>query len=416
MRVHPVGVVVWGLGLWAALALPLVNVAPNRLVSGEGVGLWAVLHAAWAPPWLTLWLCLGFGLVVLLAGVRFEGCRELGQGLGSGATRVLLRLAAVARPIVLMMALLAALLALAGQHAAFVAQTQSPWARTSLGSGFWVLMLALWLTVVDTLNRLNLKAVWQALVWAMVVAAVLVVPMSGWADQLSLLRELANRSDTFAAAVLRHLQLVAFTLVPTLSLGLPLGWALHHARGGQAWLMPVLNVIQTIPSIALYGLLMVPLAWLASTWPVLAAWGISGIGLAPAVVALTLYSLLPVVRSTLAGLGQVPSEVREAAQAMGMAPWQVFWHAELPLAAPLILAGVRTATVQTVGLAAVAALIGAGGLGTIMFDGLFGSAQDVVLLGVLPIMGLALVIDLLFKGLANGLAMRQTTGTVGAAA
>jgi osmoprotectant transport system permease protein len=119
------------------------------------------------------------------------------------------------------------------------------------------------------------------------------------------------------------------------------------------------------------------------------------------VVALTLYSLLPVVRSTQAGLAQVSAAVREAGLGMGMSPWRIFWRAELPLAAPVILAGVRTATIQTVGLAAVAALIGAGGLGAIMFDGLFGSGQDLVLLGVLPIMGLAVLLDVGFKVLAR---------------
>jgi osmoprotectant transport system permease protein len=130
---------------------------------------------------------------------------------------------------------------------------------------------------------------------------------------------------------------------------------------------------------------------------------VNGIGLAPAVVALTLYSLLPVVRGTQAGLAQVPTSVLDAARGMGMQTAQILWWVQLPLAAPVILAGVRTAAIQTVGLAAVAALIGAGGLGAIMFDGLFGSAQDLVLLGVLPIVGLALLLDLGFKGLAEWL-------------
>jgi osmoprotectant transport system permease protein len=123
--------------------------------------------------------------------------------------------------------------------------------------------------------------------------------------------------------------------------------------------------------------------------------------MAPAVLALTLYSLLPVVRGTQAGLAQVPAAVLDAARGMGMSAGQIFWSAQLPLAAPVILVGVRTATIQAVGLAAVAALIGAGGLGAIMFDGLFGSAQDLVLLGVLPIVGLALLLDLIFAMLAR---------------
>jgi osmoprotectant transport system permease protein len=159
---------------------------------------------------------------------------------------------------------------------------------------------------------------------------------------------------------------------------------------------PVLNLIQTIPSIALFGLFMAPLAWLAASYPPLARAGISGVGLAPAVLALVLYSLLPVVRSGLAGLEQVPNATRSAARAMGMSGWQVFRMVELPLALPMVLPGLRTAVVQAIGLTAVTALIGAGGLGTLMFDGLFSAANELVLLGVLPIVLLAALADALF--------------------
>ncbi len=217
------------------------------------------------------------------------------------------------------------------------------------------------------------------------------------------MKEFANHADNFAGIVWRHVQIVLLVLLPTVGLGLPLGWLVHRSVRWQRWLLALLNIIQTIPSIALFGLLMVPLAWLAGAWPALAGWGISGIGLAPAVLALTLYSLLPVVRATQAGLNQVPAAVLQAAQGMGMRSAQILWQVQWPLAAPVILAGLRTAAVQTVGLAAVAALIGAGGLGTLMFDGLFGSAQDLVLLGVLPIVALGLLLDLGFGALAESL-------------
>jgi osmoprotectant transport system permease protein len=159
----------------------------------------------------------------------------------------------------------------------------------------------------------------------------------------------------------------------------------------------VLNVIQTIPSIALFGLLMAPLAMLAASYPAVAQAGISGVGLAPGVIALVLYSLLPVVRGTLAGLDQVPSAVVNAAQGMGMSPLQLAWRVQLPLSLPVLLSGVRSATIAAVGMATITALIGAGGLGAIMFEGLFSSAQDLVLLGVVPIVALAVLTDALFK-------------------
>jgi len=142
---------------------------------------------------------------------------------------------------------------------------------------------------------------------------------------------------------------------------------------------------------------MAPLSLLAASLPALGRAGISGVGLAPAVIALTLYGLLPVVRSVLAGLQQVSRSMRSAAAALGLTPVQVLIHIELPLALPVLMGGIRTAAVASVGLAAVTALIGAGGLGSIMFEGLFSNAQDLVLLGVLPIVALGMLVDALFK-------------------
>lgn len=116
-----------------------------------------------------------------------------------------------------------------------------------------------------------------------------------------------------------------------------------------------------------------------------------------------LYALLPIVRSALAGLEQVPAAAVTAARAMGMSPWQVLWHVELPLALPVLLIGLRTAVVQTIGLAAVTALVGAGGLGSIMFDGLFSAANELVMLGVIPIVLLAVLADTFFKAIGTTL-------------
>ncbi|MBV8046877.1 MAG: ABC transporter permease, partial [Paludibacterium sp.] len=169
----------------------------------------------------------------------------------------------------------------------------------------------------------------------------------------------------------------------------------------QGALFAVLNLIQTLPSIALFGLLVAPLAWLGEHVPGL---GIAGIGMAPGILALTLYSLLPMTRGTLAGLQQVPAAAVDAARGMGMGSWQILWQVELPLALPVFLTGLRITAVQAVGLAEVAALIGAGGFGAIMFQGLLGSAIDLVLLGVIPVVALAIAVDLLFKLIIAGVA------------
>jgi osmoprotectant transport system permease protein len=386
------------LGLSAAIGLPLVNVAPNRLVSGVGMSFWQVWQTLAAPQAeadqaanpplgsmsLALLLLFALGLSVAMALSRAGKRPRWTAGLLLAG----------------LCSLVPGLLLLCGAYATQVAVTQSAIARTSLGSAYWVLNLLLWMGLTHCLQQVHAGLVMRSAVWVSLILSLVGLLAWGGCDQLSVMKEFANHADTFAGSVLRHVQIVACTLLPTLCLGLPLGWATHRSMRLQHWLLPPLNIIQTIPSIALFGLLMVPLSWLASAWPWIARWGVSGIGLAPAVVALTLYSLLPVVRGTQAGLVQVPASVLEAARGMGMKTAQVLWWVQLPLAAPVILAGVRTAAIQTVGMAAVAALIGAGGLGAIMFDGLFGSAQDLVLLGVLPIVGLALLLDMGFKLLA----------------
>jgi osmoprotectant transport system permease protein len=167
-------------------------------------------------------------------------------------------------------------------------------------------------------------------------------------------------------------------------------------------------LIQTIPSIALFGLLMAPLSELAALVPALGRLGISGIGLAPATVALTLYAILPVTRNMAEGLAGVPAATLDAARGMGLTVRQIFWQVELPLALPVILSGVRITLVQTIGLAAVTALIGAGGLGALMFQGVFANAGNLVLLGAVPIVLLALTLDALFRLLA-ALAQRGRT-------
>ena len=305
--------------------------------------------------------------------------------------------------------LITALLVLAGQHASQIATVESPWARTSLGSAFWVLWVVLGLMVTDALQRLKLNWLGRAGVLLGLVALLLWPVLSGQTSELSLAKEFANRTDVLGPAVLRHIQIVLTALLPTVCLGLPLGWWVSRSKAGRRALFPVLNVIQTIPSVALFGLLMAPLALLAASYPALARAGISGVGMAPGVMALLLYSLLPVVRGTLAGLDQVPGAVREAARGMGLSDGQIFWQVDVPLAWPVVVAGLRTATQQAVGLAAVTALIGAGGLGAIMFEGLFSSAHDLVLLGVLPMVGLAVLADAFFRAL-----MALTTRTPGA--
>ena len=191
--------------------------------------------------------------------------------------------------------------------------------------------------------------------------------------------------------------LVGASVGAALVIGCPLGVAAARSPRLQGPSFAILNILQTIPSIALFGLLIVPLSALVAAVPHLAAFGIGGIGVTPAIIALVLYALLPVVRNTSVGLAGVDTAAIEAGRGMGLTKRQIFWQLELPLALPVLLAGLRIVTVQAIGLAVVAALIGAGGLGTFVFEGLGQYAVDLVLLGALPAIFLALAADFMLQ-------------------
>lgn len=369
-------------GSTAAVWLPLLSHAPNRIVAGQSIGLAALIHG-WALP-------LAVPAILLVAGPFLPRRRW---------TQAMLAVCA---------ALLATgMLALASLEAGRLARLTGPIARTSFGGGFWALELASWLVFAEAIRRCGLATIGRILAAAAAFFPVLLLISSGVADELSLMREYAARRDVFFPAVLQHLEIVGLALLPAIVLGLPLGLLAFRRRRWQAVLLTGLNIVQTIPSIALFGLLFVPLAGLAGHFPGLARQGLGATGLAPAIIALILYSLLPIVRSTLAGLGQVPGDAVDAATGLGMTPRQIFCLVELPLALPPILSGLRVAIVQAIGLTAVAALIGAGGLGALMFQGLLASALDQVLLAVLPMVGLAVMADAVLRLVVGVLEIRR---------
>jgi osmoprotectant transport system permease protein len=154
-----------------------------------------------------------------------------------------------------------------------------------------------------------------------------------------------------------------------------------------------------MPSLALFGILIPVLAAVTLRFPALADLGIKGIGAAPAIIALTVYSLLPVARNTYTGFASVDPAAIEAGTGMGMTSAQLLLRIEIPIASPVILNGIRVALVQAIGLTAVAALIGAGGLGVFIFQGLGQAANDLILLGAIPTIFIAVVVDSMMSGI-----------------
>ena len=187
-----------------------------------------------------------------------------------------------------------------------------------------------------------------------------------------------NRGEVLELT-LQHLGMVAVAMALAVLIGIPLGILLTRRRGLSQWVLGAANIIQTVPSLALFGFLIpVPLL---------------GVGPRTAIVALTLYALLPVIRNTYVGISQVDPAVVEAARGMGMTGGQMLWLVQVPLSLPVILAGIRVATVIAIGTATIAAAIGAGGLGEYIYRGVAGPKNYLLLAGAIPAALMAVVAD-----------------------
>jgi len=338
VRLDKLGVAIALIAGYAVAAAPFATFRANRIVAGEPQTLLAALPS-WAGPTL---------LAVIAAAVL----------IGLFRTPSTLRLAAS-------FAALAALLLLIGTAADHL---------TPPG---------------NALTRLRPTPPFRILVLVLAGAFLGFVLFTGSWDKLSILKEYSARADSFWAEASKHVTLALGSLAAAVIVGIPLGILCHRVQKLRAAVLNVLNIVQTIPSIALFGILIAPLGWIAAHVPGAAEIGIKGIGMAPAFVALFLYSLLPVVANTVVGLAGVPPQANDAARGVGMTEWQRLFRVEFPLAFPVILTGVRIVLVQNIGLATIAALIGGGGFGVFVFQGIGQTAMDLVLLGAVPTVLLA---------------------------
>ncbi|MBX8465204.1 ABC transporter permease, partial [Deinococcus sp. RIT780] len=231
---------------------------------------------------------------------------------------------------------------------------QADFARASAASGAWLTLLGAGVAVYGA--RLCGGPRWTGWAWVAGLAALL---LTGTLSSWSVLVEGRNEGPRWVQELAQHLRLVGSALGLAVLIGAPLAvWASGRERVAGA-VLGVANAVQTIPSLALLGLLIAPLSALANAFPALREAGVSGIGVAPALTAMTLYALLPVLRNGVVALLGVPAGAVDAARGMGMTAAQRFWRVQLPLALPVWLSGVRQAAVLLVGVAAVAALIGA---------------------------------------------------------
>lgn len=355
-----------GAALYAAavLFLPFIRYRPNRILTGAAYRLSDL--SGGLPALIMLLILSGAFLILLIRG---------------SAMRALFSLSAACAPFIVL-ALCSALPAFSGETA-----------RISIGSGFWAAMAASLVMLWDSGAGKGVRWLYLA-----ILAAVSALLLTGGFDALSLLREYTARRETFFIQSGRHLALAATSTAAAVVAGIPLSFLLFSRKRMKRPVFFLVNLVQTIPTLSLLGLLMAPLAWLGENSALLRGWGVSGVGFWPAWIALFLYAVFPVLNNSMAGLAMADPTVVETAASLGMTRQQVFLKVQLPLAVPLILGGIRTAFTQGMGNAILAALIGGGGLGSFIFLGLAQSAPDLILLGTIPLIALTILTDALLGG------------------
>lgn len=355
------------LPLAAALALPLalgplpvLHLAPNRLVTGVPIPA-----AAAFGPWL--WPLVGLA--------------ALGPGLAAAnrgrAVAALAFLACIGG--------LALLLAALGAGAADLLAGQPPAARARLAAGAWIAGLGLCAGLAWSARTCRLPAAgWLA---ALAVAALVAgLGRAGCLDALSLAVEFRARRDGLTEAILAHLALSggALALAALVTAGLA-AW-----RRGHGAVDLVVGGIQVVPAVALLGGLVAAASALLALLPGLRAHGVSALGAGPALAGIAAYLLLPLWRGLQGALRAPDPASLDAARALGLTPRQILTGLRLPLGAPVLIGGLRVAAVQALGLATLAPLVGAGGLGRLVFEGMAQFAPDLILLGALPVIALSL--------------------------
>lgn len=434
----------------ASLAPPFLVVKPNRIVAGTAVSLFS-LDALW-PAIITILAAaslVGALAPSLLSRSRHSGDRGAGSrgpvteasaaptasptagtttGTATGSGTVVSQALAIGRLVVGAGLFLVPWLAVGASAPALLTAKMAA-GRISATAGIWLQMLGAYVILNAALRDLRTtptarvpEVAVRIAVPAFVVilfAALGALLVTGHLDSLGIVKEYLNHKTRFFEELGAHLMLTGVAVAAAVVIGVPLGIVAWRQKAFEQPVFVFVNGIQTIPSLALFGIMIAPLAWLSHQFPVLRQLGIQGIGNAPALIALALYALLPITRNTYTSLSVIDRGVIDAGRGMGMSRWQMLRLVEFPLSLPIILGGIRTSAVQAVGNTAVAALIGAGGLGAFVFQGLGQAAPDLILMGVFPIILLAVLVDRTMKYLVRYLTpegIRHERETAGASA
>ena len=290
-----------------------------------------------------------------------------------------------------------AILYSSGIEAGKALELAGPYARVSTGAGFWVPLSCLMLILIESLFEESYSKKYKLVVMVLAASGFYSLIRFGVLDSLSLVKEYEQLRSKYWDESFRHLWLASGSSLISVLLGVPLAWGASKSPGFRKPLFYVLNLIQTIPGLAMFSLLMTFIGLLIRKYPFLSDLGIGAIGWTPAFIALVFYGLFSVVRTSFAAFDSLQPEHLLAARGVGMSPFESFVRLELPLAAPGIINGARLTLVVNIGLTTIASLIGAGGLGSLIFMGLGQAAYDMVLLGSLTVVAMALMADLLTR-------------------
>jgi len=353
-----------------SLGFHFVILRPNRLSSGEGLLVWNALPSPETLLLVLLWICaLGTAF-----SYRENHAFRLAPGLIGNVILVLVFL-------------------LTARMAGSTTDPGLPFLRISIGFGGWMMAFAAYILILSSQQKLTGRGGLRLCVSLSGMGALVILFASGYMSDISVIKEFSARQGRFLSELSQHLILAGASVCIATVIGTGLGVWAFRSRFLERPVFFFVNTVQTLPSLALFGLMIAPLALLSQKYPVLRDFGIQGIGWAPALIALSLYALLPITRNTYTSLRILDPDVIEAGRGMGMSGLQVLWRVEIPLSLPIILSGIRTALVQSIGNTTVAALIGAGGLGVFVFQGLGQAVPDLILLGAVPVILLSVFTD-----------------------
>lgn len=291
-----------------------------------------------------------------------------------------------------------------GLAAQFLMEGQKSSFRVTWGFGAYLTVIA-WYGITIKCNEKLRRSWMRGLVTFSGIGWVVLLFATGWMNKMAIMAEYFTRFETFQECFGEHLQISLAVMVCAIVLGLPLGYLCYRNRIVNSIVIGILNIVRSVPAIALMIVLVTPLAFLKTT--PLGALGVSAFGATPVFCALFLYALFQIVNSLSGALKTIDGSYIKTAKAMGMTNSMIMWKIQIPLILPVLVSGIRVAVVSTFTAASLGTLVGFGGLGVIITMGSSGAvALDMILLGAVPIMAMIFVTNFLFGLLGKWLDRR----------